>query len=272
MVVHNVRLRTRGIYRKNYCSMPPFWLNIKNSGIYSYNLNRVNKIKIVTNCMNPDHFQDYLMKEYLIYKMYNIVSPYSFRVRLLKITYIDTGRDNKTTEKWGFAIEPEEMLAKRLNGYMVEDKNIGMKTMNPSVMDVLAMFQYMIGNGDYSVAGMHNIKIIILNSPGPTGFVPIPNDFDYTGIVNARYAVPGEKLGISSVTDRYFLGPCRSDEFFEMALQDLKDLEKDFLDLVQPFEYLSIERKLEFLRYLEDFYTEAADENFIRDKIRSTCR
>lgn len=100
-----------------------------------------------------------MLKEYLCYKIYNMISPVSFRVRLMRMTYVDTGRKNRQSEGWAFAIEPEEMLAQRLDALVVKNDELAMRFMNPGQFDVLALFNYMIGNADYSVSGRHNIKI-----------------------------------------------------------------------------------------------------------------
>ncbi len=82
-----------------------------------------------------------------------------------------------------------------------------MRTVNSRVMDLLAMFQYMIGNGDYSVTGRHNLRILAMATSGPSGFIPVPYDFDYTGLVNTHYAIPGESLGIKNVGNDTSLVP-----------------------------------------------------------------
>ena len=114
-VTHDVRVKARGIFRLDYCSMPPFWVNIKHSGIEAEDLTDVNKLKVVTRCKPPDQYDDYVLREYLVYKIWNLLSPYGFNVRLVRLTFVDTGRKNKTDSNWGFIIEPEEMMADRNN-------------------------------------------------------------------------------------------------------------------------------------------------------------
>jgi len=269
---HQIKLRSRGDFRKKFCSLPPFWLNIKNAHLGFKDLDHVVKMKVVTHCKNADIYNDYILKEYLAYKLYNILSPYSFRVRLVKIRYIDTGRDNKTKEHWGFILEPKELLKRRLNARFVENDELAMATCNKEIINRLAIFQYMIGNSDYSVTGRHNLKIISLYGPGPKGNIPIPYDFDYTGFVNTSYAIPGENLGIKSVTDRYFLGPCREDHIYETIIQEMYDSKRELLHLLQQFEYLTLDEKMEALKYIESFYTEASSKWFISRNLNSTCR
>jgi len=269
---YTVRLKTRGIFRKTFCHIPPFWLNIKKSGIVSESLSEVNKMKVVTHCMNTESFQNYLLKEYLVYKMYSIVSPYSFRVRLLRITFIDTGRNNKTIEGWAFAIEPKKLMASRLTATIIEHDKLSIRNMNSSTMDKLALFDYMIGNTDYSIPGQHNVKLISLNNPFEPGIIPVPYDFDFTGFVDATYAIPANNAWITEVTSRYYTGLCRSDSIFENLVADFNQHKEEFLSLLQPFEYLSQKQKSEVMRYIESYFDEAASDVFIERNLRNTCQ
>jgi hypothetical protein len=47
-----VRLKTRGVFRKSYCTIPPFWLNIRKSGIDSEAFDGMNKMKVGPHCLN----------------------------------------------------------------------------------------------------------------------------------------------------------------------------------------------------------------------------
>lgn len=272
LVNYDVRVRTRGIFRKKFCSMPPFWLNIKYSYISADCLKGINKLKVVTQCKKAEYFGDYVLKEYLVYRLYNLLTPYSFRVRLVKLTYINTGRKNDISEAWAFLVEPEELLEKRLTGSFVENDRLSMAMMNPGMMDKLAMFEYMIGNGDYSVTGRHNIKIFFNNDHSPYGYIPIPYDFDYTGFVNANYAIPGENLDIESVRERYFLGPCRYEIIHQISIDDFQSYEELFKDLIQTFPHLTLKHKSEALYYIEQYFEEIQSPDFIQRNIKSTCR
>ena len=267
-----VRIRARGVFRRGFCRVPPYWLNIRYSGMEVEVLEGIRRIKVVPQCRYNKQYTDYLLKEYMVYRIYNLVTPYSFRVRLARIDYVDTGRDEKVHNCWGFFIEPEQALANRLGGTLEEDDLLAMRTVNPEVMDRLAMFQYMIGNGDYSITGRHNVKIINLGTPGRLGLLPVPYDFDYTGIVNTEYAVPNEGLGISSVRERYFMGPCRNSTVHRRVVEELCLLEKEILDLILTFDYLESDEKIEMVDYIESFFDEIEDDSFIERRILPTCK
>jgi hypothetical protein len=271
-IEHILRIKPRGQFRKDHCTYPPFWLNIRKADVVNENLQEVKKFKVVTQCRGEKDYSDYVLKEFLAYKIYNLLSPVSFRVRLVHMKYIDTGRKNKESESWGFLIEPEEMLAERSGGILIKKDEISMQFMRTEEMDLVAMFQYMVGNPDYSIVGRHNMKILGLPGFGTLGYTPVPYDFDYTGIVNANYAIPGENLGISSVRQRYFLGPCREEQEFQLAIDHINSLREEILELVSGFPYLSDKHKNEMMGYLEDYFNSARGPSFIKSKLKSTCR
>jgi len=267
-----MRLKARGVFRRSHCSMAPFWLNIRKADVENVNLQDVKRFKVVTKCQGSRAFDEYVLKEYLAYKIYNIISPVSFRVRLVKMKYVDTGRKNKVTEGWAFIIEPEEMLAERVGAVAIKKDDLSMTLMKPGDMDLAAMFMYMIGNCDYSITGRHNMKILGMPGFGSEGYTPVPYDFDYSGIVDASYAVPGENLGISSVTERYYLGACRDDEAYLAAIEQITRHKDEILKLANEFEYLDPKHKKSLISYLEGYFEATGSDHQLKLSIQSTCR
>lgn len=271
-VIKEVRLKARGKFRKKTCHYSPFWLNIRKADVENEYLQEVKKMKVVTRCRAGDDYNDYVLLEYLAYKIYEILTPHSFRTRLISMKYVDTGRKNKVTDSWAFLIEPEGMLAERFDGMAMKKDSLSMVLMRPDEMMLAAMFQYMIGNCDYSIAGRHNMKILGLPGFGTKGYTPVPYDFDYAGLVNASYAIPGENLGLTSVTQRYYLGRCGSDAEYQAAIQKLTDHREEILELIQTFPYLSEKSRGNAIGYVESFYAEASGVKFIDRNLSKTCR
>jgi hypothetical protein len=267
-----VRIKSRGNFRKNYCVFAPFWLNIRKAEVKNNYLQEVNRMKIVTHCRGGKAHHQYVLKEYLAYRVYNLLSPLSFRVRLIRMRYVDTGRKNRVTEGWSFMIEPEEMVAGRHDARVIKNDELSMHFMRQDEMLLVSLFQYMIGNSDYSVAGRHNIKILGLPGFGIEGYSPVPYDFDYTGFVDAGYAVPGENLGISSIRDRYYLGPCAEGEAYGEVIQHLADHREDIVELLNNFSYLEPRERKQMIGYIESYYTTAASPRFVKSELERTCR
>jgi hypothetical protein len=271
-VTHPVRLKARGIYRKENCSIPPLWLNIRYSGIEAEELAGVRRMKMVTCCRSGDQYSDYLLREYLVYKIYNLVTPHSYRVRLIHLKMVDTGRDNRESYGWAFLVEPDEMLASRLGALETKNDQLAMRTVDPGGMDMLAMFQYMIGNPDYSVTGRHNLRIFDLQTSDPSDLIPVPYDFDFTGFVNAHYATPNENLKIHSVRERYFVGPCRDKQDYEAAIGALEAVRDEIESTIWAFDYLDEENRFDMIGFIESFFNTARNERFIDREISVTCR
>jgi len=271
-VAKSVRIKSRGQFRKSHCNFPPFWLNIRKANVVNIHLQEVVRMKVVTHCKASISYEDYVLTEYLAYQIYNILSPFSFRVRLIRMKYVDTGRKNKVTEGWAFMIEPEEMMAERKGGSVVKSDQLGMVHCRQHEILLVSLFEYMIGNADYSVAGRHNIKLLGMPGFGSQGYTPVPYDFDYSGIVNAYYAVPGENLNITKVTQRYFLGPCADEQAYQETIQYLEEHREEILDLVHNNTYLDEKAKNRVIAYIEAYYSSADSPGFVKQKLKSTCR
>lgn len=271
-VSHSVQVWPRETIRRKFCSLPPLWVNMDNSASKSDSLREVFRINMVVPCKNAAQYEPYVLREYLAYKIYNITTPLSYRVRLVRLSIIDTGKGNEVTEDWAFFQEPDELMTLRLNGTWIKKDDLSMSGLNPEAINSLSMFQYMIGNVDYSVTGRHKLNILTLNSGNPTGFLPVPYDFDYSGLVNTDYAIPGEHLGTNTVRERYYLGPCRPEQVHKETFQGLAQFEDEIMAYIQDFEYLDEKGKTDMIEYLESYFKESGESWFIERKIFPTCR
>lgn len=268
----NIGIEIRGISRQRFCDFPPFLLKLKKTDIHRDFIADSKKIKVVTLCKSATVFHTYLYKEYLIYKLYNIITDNSFRVRLVNITFIDEGRKNKTLERLLYIIEPEELMAQRQNCVPVKMDELNYRHTEPWSADLMSMFQYMIGNTDFTVNGRHNIKLLKSKDFSQPLLIPVAYDFDFAGLINADYAAPAPVLSIEKVTDRYFLGLCRTDEEYQKVIAYFNDKHQEIIDTINNFEYLSDKEKRRTLKYIEEFYKIMNKDNFIEKELRRTCR
>lgn len=265
-----IKLKSRGIMRNEYCDFPPIRLNFGNTDFGASDLGKIDKLKMVTHCKTGN--EDYLLKEYLVYKLYNVLTDNSFRVRLVKVDYINTAKESKPIETYAFLIEPLEILAERLNSVPVNSTNLSQKNILPDIMDRMAIFNYMIGNTDWSVPNLHNCKIVSalsVNNPG-LGII-IPYDFDYSGLVDADYAVPFEGLGLKSVRERRYVGICRSEDVFINALKEFTDKKEEFYRVINDFPFLSAKAKKNMTAYLDTFYSEFDKRNSVVFSLLGGC-
>ncbi|MDE5419346.1 hypothetical protein L3049_15205 [Labilibaculum sp. DW002] len=250
-----VELKTRGNFRKDrsICAFPP--LKIKfNQAESSYTIfHDQKKLKMVTHCQNRNpRFEQMLIQEYLIYKAYNIFTPESFKVRLAKITYKDSKNSVKPVTKLTFFIEDFEKMAERNGKIPRYDKKIHQDHTLINKITKLAVFQYMIGNTDWGVPTLHNIKLISKTPKSRTSCVPY--DFDWASLVNAPYAIPNEKLNIESIHERLYRGYKRSAKDLEYIFREFRMKKENLYKLYQNCSYLS-EKELErSLNYFDEFY------------------
>ncbi len=254
-IVKNIRIKARGNSRKELCNFPPIKLNFKKDPIKHPDYKGVNKMKMVTHCKGSKIFNDYTLKEFLVYKIYNAITDYSFDVRLLKIDYRDTGKKGLNQSRYGFVIEPIEALATRMNAVEVKTKVIAYNELDPLSADRVALFNYMIGNTDYQYKSSHNlkfIKILDINIPGAN---VIPYDFDHSGFINTYYSMPQEWSHVENVTDRDYMGFCRATEDnFNKLKEEFLAAEDAIYETLMNFEHLPVKERQRLKLYIEGFY------------------
>lgn len=269
----DIRLRSRGIFRNQFCKYPPIELNFKKVDFGYSDLDSISKLKMVTECSSGSENRGYLLREYLIYKMFNVLTDTSFRVRLLTVNYIDTENKRKPLKQYGFFIEPLEMLTTRTNTVEVKSPALTQKHIIPNLMDRLAIFCYMIGNYDWSIPGQHNVKVIKPMVIDPIGLgIAVPYDFDWTGLVNASYAIPHEDVGTASVRERIYTGICRSKEVFQKDLEIFAEKKDEFYLLVNEFPYLNTKEKRDVTRYLDEFFDRLTGKSMLTNIFVNSCK
>lgn len=268
-----IRLKARGEFRRDHCTFPPIKINLKKTEIQSDGIKGVTSLKLVTHCRYSKLYEQYVLKECLAYKLYNLLTDYSFQVRLMQIRYIDTGsRKPKEYLSYGFIIEDVAMLAERSNAIELKINTLNQRHIDRASMNRVALFQFMIGNIDWSVPNLQNLKLLKINDFLSEAPILVPYDFDYSGFVNAIYAIPNERLGIDNVRERLFQGICRSNEEYKASIKEFLDKKDSIYLTIREFEYLKDQTRKEILAYIDDFYMIIESDNLIRRKIIATCK
>jgi len=253
VMTEKIKLTARGEFRRANCYIPTMKLDFKDSA-KSSRLANLKKLKLVCGCSTGENDERLVLKEFLIYKMYNLLSDMSFRVRLLLINYKDTRGKVKSYSQYGFFIEDVDDMAKRNKCKEVQAPAFHPNLTNKPLMNLVDIFQYMIGNTDWSVPGYHNIKLMRLKADSLSAPYAIPYDFDFAGLVNASYASPREELGITSVRERLYRGFPRNMTEIEVTLQIFRDKREEIHKLVNNFSILDSRSRKDFLKYVDDFY------------------
>ena len=271
-ITRNITIRARGIMRKRICHIPPIKLNFSKKDAFIKQLEDFDKLKIVLDCKSGNIYEQYLLSEYYAYKIQNIITNYSLRARLLKAKYIDTSGKSKDITRYAFILEDIDQLAARHNAMRIETKSIRDNQTNLPVLMDSYLFQYLIGNTDWSILAMHNIYLLkSLNPLDPNPYV-IPYDFDYAGIVDTNYAVPDEQLGTKSVRERVYRGYCLPIELVKNSAKKFIQNKEKIYAIYQNETLLNKSTKGKTIRYLDEFYEIIENENLLKRHIIESCR
>jgi hypothetical protein len=251
-IVSNISLNARGHMRKETCYMPP--LKVQFNSDSTSPLASLKSLKLVVPCEFAATYQQLLLKEYMVYKIYNLFTDMSFRVRLVSLNIEDSKGKKKGFDSYGFFLEDIDQLAKRFHASKIEGQKIGAEATDKVQILLVYIFEYMIGNTDWSVPAEHNIKLIQDDSNSTAPPYAIPYDFDYSGLVNAPYAIPDPLLGIERVTERMYRGFPRTMEELEPVLQQFRDKKDAVYSLINNFDLFSPTSKKDMIKFLDDFY------------------
>jgi hypothetical protein len=255
-----VTLRARGHFRRQArnCDFPPLMLNWKGADAKKSMFTGLAKLKITTNCRPGDNeYEQYILQEYALYKMYNEISKESFRVRLARITYKDTLGKEKPITSWAFFIEDVSDVAQHLKMRQDTTKGALFDDVDADALTRVSVWEYFVGNTDWSLSALHNIVNVRDTVSGKLD--PIAYDFDWSGAVNTRYARPDSRLKIREVTDRLYRGPCLTAAQLKPTL-DAFLAKKDAMDgWLSKVPSLAPDKSKAMLKWNADFWKIAAD-------------
>jgi len=274
---HPIQLSARGLSRRTggICEFPPLRVEFTRPPAATSLFVKQKRLKLVTHCKSAAGHQQYLLLEYAAYPMFNALTPLSFKARLATVDYAEPGGKVSTT-RWGFFIEDIDDVRKR-NG--LGNSNVGARILasqlEPNQAGRVALFEYMIGNLDWSMragpAGeecCHNTKL--LAGPGNT-LVPIAYDWDYSGFVDAPYAVPPKQIRVRSVRQRFYQGYCRHNAQVLAAAAEMRSKRGAMEGALSQVPGLEERTKRKALSYLAGFFDEIASDDAVRANVLKGC-
>ncbi len=247
-----VQVKTRGHFRrlKENCSYPPLLIQFPKEGPHLLSVfKEQKKLKLVMPCSGDE----YVIREWLVYKLYNLVTPKSFRARLVQVTLEDEKSKKTGTPFYGLLLEEEKQMAKR-NTMIAVEKKLKPQQVQSDAFLTMAVFQYLTGNTDWSIQYLQNIKLLAQDSLAVP--VAVPYDFDHAGIVNAPYARPAEELLMSSTRERRYRGYCIPDlKAFEPVIALYNRLRNEIYSLYSNCSLLDAKYKMSTARFLDEFFS-----------------
>jgi hypothetical protein len=253
-----MKVKARGTTRRltELCDFPPLKFDLKKNKVANTIFDGQNKLKFVAQCRRNEQFENYLFQEYLIYKSFNLLTPNSYRVRLVELEIKDQKLRLEPISMYGFLIEDDEGLADRIDAQPYELPVYSQDSCQAFAVDVLATFQYMIGNTDWYINTRHNIDIFETSNGE---MIPVPFDFDFSGLINMPYAQPSNEIPIKRVTQRYYKGSCRQNFDIENVIALFSEQKKGIFALYSNSGYLDPLTARKSLRYFKQFYKQIED-------------
>jgi hypothetical protein len=248
-----VKLGTRGHFRlmARNCDFVPLRVEFPREETAGTPFEGQTALKLGTHCRNDDSYENYTLREYLTYRLFNLVTPLSFRARLARVTYVDAAATKTMATRYAIFIEHENEVARRFGGRIVELPRITFADLDAPTLTRMMLFEYMIGNTDFSIFALHNVRIV---QDRARHLYPVPYDFDLSGFVHAPYAIPDPRIGIRSVLDRLYRGPCRTIDEFDAAADAFRAKRADMFALLESTRDLAPLARGEAKQYLESFF------------------
>jgi len=274
----DVSIRTRGNFRREFCTFPPLQLNFKKSQVKGTLFKKQDKLKLVAPCHTGPASQQNVLTEYLAYRIYEILTDRSFGTRLMRLSYIDSDSKSIARTSLVFVIEDDDAVAKRLD---LDKLRVGYNEL--SMLDLpttalLDLFQLMIGNNDYSVLKgpdgkycCHNVEMLV-DEKATDKRIPVPFDFDMSGLVYAEYSTPPPYLPIKSVRTRFYRGLCEPEETFDTAVERVRSKRGEIMALINEVEDLSRLSNGRVTKFLTKYFELLDNEERLQSEVIDRCR
>jgi len=250
-------INVRGKFRTRVCDFPPLKLNFKKSSLQTLvGAPQFDKYKIVSHCLdNLDEAIINLQKEAAVYKMYNEVTPYSYRVYELEITYIDIHDPSWTIKAPAFIIESNKQFEARLEGEFMDTLGLTSQAFDNESLDNLMLFNYMIGNADWDIRVGRNVKMFWLESKKV--FIPVAYDFDFCSFVAPSYLRLFTSLGQKKWNDRIFVSPFEGYSTLSDNLNYFESIRPKFDSIIRSMDRISETDLQRIKTFINTFYNKS---------------
>lgn len=278
---HAIKLSARGLSRRNklLCNFPPLRIEFAEKPANDSFFDGQKRLKLVTHCKKTARFQQYYLMEYTAYRFLNVMTPLSLRVRLAQIDYVDARSGKVMISRLGFLIEDTDDAARRNDLVEIDTPDISKSQLNPDHAGRYAVFQYMIGNLDWSMhSGVdgkdccHNTKLVGAKAAPMNALAPVPYDFDYSGLVDAPYAVPPENVSVRNVRQRRYRGFCAHNDQARAAAAQFYAKKSDLLAVLMENPAIDARTRKSAERYVNAFFDDIADDDALEKNLLQYCR
>jgi len=277
VVEFDIKIRTRGLFRRDkaHCRFPPLRLNFVKSQTKGTLFHKQDKVKLVTHCQNSVTYREVVLREYIAYRILNVITDTSFRARLLRITYVDNERENKEAVRYGFVIEHKDRLSKRIGKPVLDLETTTARSLDPEYASTISMFHYLIGSTDFSsVKGVKNETCchnhVLFGNEGEAIW-SVPYDFDQAGLVNAPHAAPNPRFKIRDVKRRLYRGRCIHSGYVRATIARYQAKRADILQVVNELRPTSDKSIKPMVGYIRNFYKTLNSERKVNSVFINGC-
>ena len=274
----DLKIRTRGNFRakKKHCDFAPIRLNFRKKQVVDTEFAGQDKLKLVTHCKSKNsYYEQLVLREFLAYRILNVMTDSSFGVRLLQVNYVDTEGAAPMT-RLGFVIEDDDDVAKRNGMHFIKTAEISSDDIDSRAQNFISVFQYLVGNTEFSLVKAkpgeyccHNIDLMSATKGAP--FTPVAYDFDFAGLVNAPYAAPNPRFEIKDVRQRLYRGLCANNKLLPDTIQRFIDNREAIYGVVDNLELLSSKSRGDVTGYLDEFYERISQPESVNASFVKTC-
>lgn len=248
-----VKIQPRGRSRRKVCSMPPLKIDFPKKALEELGLfPGCDKLKLVTNCNDTEDSDQVLMKEFWIYNLYNHITPESYKVFSVKITYVNSNDPTDRIERFAFFIENNDELAMRLNGETISQFGTQPSWITPRSYHNTLLFNYMVGNLDWDILVGRNVKFI--KTATSDKIILVPYDFDYAGLVKAPHARLNPDFNQRHIEQRFAKGKFTDKAALDKTVKEFMSHKDDGFQCYKNCQILNKKVKKKMNRYLGSFY------------------
>lgn len=273
-----IRVGLRGLTRRtgDICNFPPLMVRFAVPPPPTSTFAGQKKLKLITHCRQGNDGDRFTLLEYAGYRLYSALTPKSFGARLATITYREPNGRTVATRPAFFIEDLGDVAARNGSTEIRTRARVPLTALSPADGALYGLFQHMIANHDWSMragpAGdncCHNAKLIGALATGAT--IPIPYDFDFSGLVNAPYATPPEQLNLGSVRQRKYRGFCAHNAAVIAAARTLREKQSALLAELAAIPGLDRGGAAQASAFLQTFFAEIATDASVEANIVGRC-
>jgi hypothetical protein len=258
-------VRPRGKYRRKNAVYPPLKLKFKKKELIAAGMDTLNEIKLVLPAFDNALGDELVIREYLAYKMFEKLSPVHVKARLIRLTIKDTHVEKSKKTMFAILVEDAEETAARYNGVEVEEYGISPDSLAANQAALMVMFEYMIGNTDWDISMMRNVRLIRTQTGGKV--LALPYDFDFSGLVSAPYASPSSDTGLKTVRDRFLMANGIKPDALKRAVMNLRKNRQATYDICRN-RFASRETSDDMMLFLDTFFNQIGENDEVPQMLK----